>query len=153
MPRTFVLEREQRVPRPRGEVFAFFADPANLEQLTPAFLRFSIATPGALAMAEGLLIEYRLNLFGLPFSWRTRIERYRPPEEFVDVQLSGPYRSWRHTHTFQAIGGTTVVRDRVEYQLPLGPLGPLARALFVRGSLERIFDFRREEIARRFGEG
>jgi ligand-binding SRPBCC domain-containing protein len=66
----------------------------------------------------------------------------------VDEQESGPYAVWRHTHLFEADGDATVVRDLVEYVEPLGPLGRVAHALFVGRALERIFDFRRDAIAR-----
>jgi hypothetical protein len=146
-----LLERTQVVPRPRGEVFAFFADAHNLEAITPQFLRFSVVTPAPIAMARGTLIDYRLSLWGVGFRWRTRIEEWEPGRRFVDLQLSGPYRLWRHTHTFEDVPGGTLVSDRVEYQLPLGPLGTLAHALFVGRALARIFDHRRAQIAERFG--
>lgn len=146
MGRTHVLERTQLVRRPRREVWAFFADPGNLEELTPDFLRFRILTPRPIALVSGARIEYRLSLFGLPFSWRTRIEDVVPGECFVDVQLAGPYRRWRHTHRFADAPGGTLVTDRVEYELPLGPVGALARALFVARTLDRIFAFRRSRI-------
>jgi hypothetical protein len=68
-----ILAREQLVPRPRPEVFAFFADAANLERLTPPTLRFSIRSPLPIAMRPGAVIDYRLALFGFPFRWRTVI--------------------------------------------------------------------------------
>lgn len=155
MSRPCLLERTQLVPAPRAEVFAFFADARNLEAITPDFLRFRVITPGPIPMAPGALIEYRLSLYGLGFGWRTRIDAWEPGVRFVDVQLSGPYRSWRHTHLFEdaedAPGGGTRVSDRVEYELPFGPLGSLAHALFVERALRRIFDHRRERIAARFG--
>ncbi len=144
-----VLERAQHVPRPRDEVFAFFADAHNLEAITPGFLRFRITTPGPIAIAPGTLIDYRLSLFGIPFSWRTRIEVYEPGVRFVDVQLRGPYALWRHLHAFEDAPGGTLVRDRVEYALPLGSLGDLAHALFVRRTLARIFDHRAARILER----
>jgi ligand-binding SRPBCC domain-containing protein len=52
------LTREQVVPRPLDEVFAFFSDAANLEELTPPFLRFRILTPLPIRMAKGAFIEY-----------------------------------------------------------------------------------------------
>jgi ligand-binding SRPBCC domain-containing protein len=146
-----VLERSQFVPRPRGEVFAFFADAHNLEAITPAFLRFRILTPAPIAMRPGALIDYRLSLSGVPFRWWTRIEAFEPEARFVDVQLAGPYRRWHHTHTFEDAPGGTLVKDRVEYALPLGPLGDLAHALFVRRRLATIFDHRARAIAARFG--
>jgi len=145
--RARLLAVEQLVRRPRGDVFAFFSEARNLEAITPAFLRFRILTPPPIEMREGTLIDYRLSLFGVPFAWRTRIEVWQPDRRFVDVQLEGPYRSWRHTHEFSDAPGGTLVRDTVEYQLPLGPLGDLAHALFVRRALRRIFDHRRDRVA------
>lgn len=148
MTRPHALERSQHVPRPRAEVFAFFSDARNLEEITPAFLRFRIETAGDIPMAPGTIIDYRLALFGLPFRWRTRIDAFEPLVRFVDTQVRGPYRRWEHTHAFaDAPGGGTLVTDRVVYELPLGRLGDVAHSLLVRRALARIFDFRRERIA------
>jgi len=148
-----VLEREQVVPRPLSEVFAFFADAGNLESITPSSLSFRIVTPRPIAMRPGTLIDYRLSLFGVPFRWRTLIESFEPERRFVDVQLEGPYRVWRHTHEFEEVSGGTRVRDRVEYEVPLGPLGEVARSLFVDRQLAKIFDHRHEVIEKLFAPG
>ncbi|MCK6481386.1 MAG: SRPBCC family protein [Planctomycetaceae bacterium] len=144
--RTFRLERTQFLPRPLPEVFAFFSDAGNLERITPGFLRFRILTPRPIPMHEGALIDYRLSLFGVPLRWRSRIDLWEPGVRFVDSQVTGPYRTWVHLHEFRAVPGGTLVTDRVDYEVPLGPLGTLARALFVRRSLERIFDHRAEAV-------
>lgn len=144
----YVLSREQLLPRPRAEVFAFFADASNLERITPAFLRFSIATPQPITMRAGAIIEYRLSLFGVPFGWRTVIRAYEPNDFFVDEQERGPYARWHHEHRFEdAPGGATKMIDDVTYAPPLGPLGAVANRVFVRRTLERIFDHRRDTIA------
>lgn len=134
--------------RPLDDVFAFFADAGNLELLTPRFLRFRILTPLPITMRAGARIDYALSLFGVPVRWRTLITVWEPGVRFVDVQESGPYAVWRHTHTFEARGADTLVRDAVDYALPLGPLGRLAHAVMVQRTLDRIFDFRGEAIRR-----
>jgi ligand-binding SRPBCC domain-containing protein len=152
--KVYAFTREQVIARPRREVFSFFADAANLERITPRFLRFRIVTPSPIEIRPGALIDYRLSLFGLPFGWQTRIDEVEPDTSFVDTQLRGPYRMWRHTHRFEDDHGGTRTRmhDRVEYALPLGPLGDLARALFVRATLERIFDHRATTIGEIFAD-
>lgn len=137
-----VLRAETLVRRPRDEVFGFFAAAENLERLTPPELGFQIVTPTPIAMGVGSLIDYRLRLFGIPFSWRTRISRWDPPTLFTDEQLKGPYRLWVHTHTFADHPDGTLVRDEVRYRLPLFPLGELAYPI-VRLQLRRIFAYRR----------
>jgi ligand-binding SRPBCC domain-containing protein len=146
-----VLEREQFVARPRSEVFAFFADAANLDRLTPTSLQFEIKTALPIEMRPGALIDYRITMFGIGLHWRTLIEAFEPEVRFVDVQIRGPYRVWRHYHEFVEAAGGTLVRDRVEYEVPLGLLGQLARVVFVERQLGAIFDFRREAIQKIFG--
>jgi ligand-binding SRPBCC domain-containing protein len=146
--RVHVLEREQRIPGPPERVFPFFEDAHNLEAITPPFLGFRVVTPAPIAMREGARIEYRLKLHGVPVRWRTTIEQFDPPHMFVDRQTSGPYRLWHHTHVFEPDGrGGTIMRDRVRYALPLGPLGSIAHVLLVRRDLRRIFDYRQAKVA------
>ncbi len=146
----YVLEREVSLPATREKLFPFFADARNLERLTPPSLRFEIMTPGPIEMRTGAIIDYRLQLAGLRFRWRTVIETWEPPVRFVDVQDKGPYALWRHTHTFDETPDGTRMRDRVEYALPFGPLGALAHRLVVARQLDAIFAFRGRVVAELF---
>lgn len=143
MPR---LERLQFIPRPLSEVFAFFADAHNLEAITPPYLRFRILTPRPIAMQAGTLIDYRLQLFGMPLHWKTRIECFEPMERFVDRQVRGPYQLWHHLHEFQEVSGGTQMIDRVDYAIGWSVLGSLAHAAFVRRTLADIFDYRYRKV-------
>lgn len=147
----YILERKQVVAARRADVFPFFADAANLERITPAFLGFRIVTPLPIEMRAGTLIDYRIKLSGIPLRWRTRIESFEPDDRFVDVQLKGPYALWRHTHTFRDVPGGTEVGDRVEYALPFGVLGRIAHRVMVARQLQTIFDHRACVMAEMFG--
>jgi ligand-binding SRPBCC domain-containing protein len=135
------LERTQLIPRSLHETFAFFADPWNLEAITPGWLRFRIRdAPDRLQ--RGSLLRYRLHLFGLPVAWRTEITEWVPPRAFTDTQLAGPYRLWVHAHRFTPVPGGTEMYDHVRYRIPGGPLASPGHRLLVRGWLDEIFDFR-----------
>ena len=141
-----LLHTSMHLPLPRPEVFAFFADAANLEAITPPELHFQIITPLPITMQKGAIIDYRLRLRGIPFSWRTRIAEWESPLRFVDEQVRGPYALWEHTHTFTtAPDGGTMVQDTVRYQLPLGSLGAMALPL-VQRDLTRIFGYREVRV-------
>jgi ligand-binding SRPBCC domain-containing protein len=150
MSRVFHLEQSQFIPRPRSEVFSFFADVSNLGRITPASVHFRLLTPGPIAMRPGALIDYELRLFGIPVRWRTRIESFDAPFSFTDIQLRGPYRRWHHRHEFIEVAGGTKVQDIVDYEMPFGPLGSVVQRLFVRRALENIFQHRRAAIAELF---
>lgn len=145
------LDHSLVIPRPRPEVFAFLADAGNLERITPDFLNFHIVTPQPIPMHAGAIIDYRLRLFGLPFYWRTLIEAFDPISSFVDLQLKGPYRLWRHHHVFTDAPGGTLMLDHVQYEMPFGSLGSITRRLVVRRALNRIFDHRNATILKILG--
>jgi ligand-binding SRPBCC domain-containing protein len=136
---------ELTLPLARADVFDFFSRAGNLERITPPWLRFRTLTPSPIELKEGAEIAYALRLHGLPLRWLTRIEEWDPPRRFVDLQVRGPYRLWRHTHTFEETAGGTSMFDDVEYALPLGPLGRLFLP-FVERDIRRIFDYRTRAV-------
>jgi ligand-binding SRPBCC domain-containing protein len=138
------------VPRSLDEVFAFFADPGNLDRLTPPWLRFRIATPLPLVMRQGMQIDYRLRIRGLPLRWTSRITEWEPPHGFTDLQVRGPYRYWRHQHRFRAVAGGTECEDIVDFEGRGGWAEPLLHRMFVGPDLRRIFEFRRCALQRIF---
>jgi ligand-binding SRPBCC domain-containing protein len=152
MPELHTFTTSMSLPLARDQVFAFFAEATNLQRITPPELGFEIVTPEPIHLREGTRIEYRLHLFGVPFDWQSEIQRWHPPEEFVDVQLRGPYKRWVHTHRFREEHGATIIEDHVEYALPYWPVGELAYPL-VRLQLARIFRYRQQAIRKYLVEG
>jgi len=142
-----ILKSDLTVERPRAEVFKFFSNAANLEQITPPELNFHILTPQPIVIELGTLIDYQLSLHGIPMRWRTEITVWDPSNEFVDTQLSGPYSQWIHRHKFTELTPSkTLIEDEVKYRLPLEPFGDLAHFI-VRRQIERIFSFRQKVVA------
>jgi ligand-binding SRPBCC domain-containing protein len=141
------LEASQWLPHPREEVFDFFCDAFQLEALTPPWMHFSVLTPAPIHMGNGALIDYRLKVHGIPLRWQSFISSWEPPVRFVDVQMRGPYRRWRHQHTLEAVENGALCRDIVDYAV-YG--GSLVNALFVRPDLFKIFAFRQSKLRELF---
>jgi ligand-binding SRPBCC domain-containing protein len=140
-----ILRRRQFIPLPASVVFPFFERAENLESITPPWLGFRVLEAPAAPLAAGSVVRYRLRLLGLPLRWDTRIERLCRGWGFVDRQTRGPYSSWIHIHLFSPTPGGVVMEDRVDYRLPLFPLGELA-APVVRLQLVAIFRYRRRKV-------
>jgi len=144
------LIRQQWIPRPLEETFAFFAKPENLQEITPPFLQFRIARAEP-ELHAGSLIDYRLRIHGFPVRWTSEIAVWEPPHRFIDTQVRGPYALWQHQHGFAALGDGTLISDEVHYALPLGFLGEIARVLMVRRDVEQIFEYRRKKLEELLG--
>ncbi|WP_413942757.1 TIGR01777 family oxidoreductase [Bdellovibrio sp. HCB-162] len=142
-----VFLAEQFLPEPPEKVFPFFQDANNLEKITPPTLNFQIEKISSPEITQGTLIDYRLKIHGVPARWKTEIDEWQPPYKFVDTQRFGPYRFWHHTHEFRPFCGGTLMVDRVRYRLPLGYLGWVLGAKFVKKDVQNIFSFRRKYIS------
>ena len=141
--KTFLFKSQQTFEQPLTEVFSFFSDAHNLAEITPPWLNFEVLTPAPIEMLAGTRIDYRLRLRGIPLRWQSEIMEWNPPHAFVDVQRRGPYRLWRHTHTFDEIEGGVVVGDSVEYAV-WG--NQLIEKFFVRPDIKKIFAYRSEQL-------
>lgn len=144
--------KESFIRAPPARVFAFHELPDALSRLTPPWERSRVVKPAAsLRAGERAIVETRL--FGLlPVRWVAEHTAYDPPRSFEDVQVSGPFRRWRHRHVVEPREGGALLRDEIEFEPPLGPLGTLAAPLAITPRLRRLFDYR-HKVTREWCEG
>ncbi len=169
MPQT--LRTTQWVPFPVELVFAFFANPANLPHLMPKWQQAKVESSRLIpppprpvapdpalrfqspAAGEGSEMEISFRpVPKLPFrvGWIARISEFTWNDHFCDKQLKGPFAVWNHCHYITSevrdgVAGTLIVDD-LEYDVPLGPLGRVADALFVRRQMESTFAYRQKRL-------
>lgn len=150
-----ILERKQVLVGKVERIWEFFSDPRNLQKITPPALGFEIRSKLPAKIYEGLMIEYRVRpLFGIPVPWLTEITHVREPWYFVDEQRVGPYAVWHHEHILdQQDQNHVLMTDRVHYVLPFAPVSEVVHSFLVERKLRQIFDYRREVIAKMFGDG
>jgi len=136
-------KREQWLDCTLDEAWKFFSTPRNLEQLTPASIRFRITHLNSESAHIGQIIGYRIRIAPMiEVPWLTELTVVEPRQRFVDDQRSGPYKVWHHEHTFEEMNGGVLMRDTVTYVLPFGPIGDIVHKLFVGRKLRFIFDER-----------
>ncbi len=161
---------EQWLPYPVETVFSFFSNPENLPSLMPEWQKTRVehallvapppppeAIPGSpRSVAAGARSQIKLSFRPFPFSplrlsWLAEIQDFTWNASFSDYQMKGPFTYWKHRHSVQAETGTgadgqeiqgTRLVDEVSYKAPLGPLGVIADALFLRAQLRATFAFR-----------
>jgi hypothetical protein len=125
------------------KAFTFFEDPRNLFGITPPWLDFRMKDPTRAAVFENAEFDYTIRWLGFRMRWRSRIIDYVPPEKFTDIQVIGPYRSWKHLHRLSAVAQGTLMEDEVRYCLPFYAVyfHPL-----IRRQLNDIFTYRAFKI-------
>ena len=147
----YVFEQEQIIINKKlKDIFLFFSKPENLSYLTPNWLKFKINSNSDKTMKEGAKFYYTIKLYGIPLRWKTIITKYEPPFLFTDVQETGPYKKWIHTHSFEVKNGKTIMKDKIEFDLYGGILKPIIYALFVKKSVKQIFEYRRKILEKKF---
>ena len=143
----------QVLPVSLEKAWSFFSDPANLQAITPEGMGFQIVSKfHGNKMYQGQLIEYKVRpVLNIPMYWMTEITQVKDKEFFIDEQRFGPYSLWHHQHHFKAIPGGVEMTDIIHYKNPLGFIGRIANALFVKKKLEGIFQYRFQKAEELFG--
>jgi ligand-binding SRPBCC domain-containing protein len=151
---TFSLKTVQRLPVSLETAWEFFSNPANLKEITPGNLGFKVlSNHHGEKMYPGQIIEYKVKpVLGIPIYWMTEITHVQDKAFFVDEQRFGPYALWHHQHHFKAIDGGVEMTDIVHYRNPVGFLGDIANALFIKNQLKQIFEFRFNKTEELFGK-
>jgi len=149
----YQLREELELSASLDEAWDFISSPSNLKEITPGYMGFEITTPGLPdKIYPGLMISYLVRpVLGIKMTWLTEITQVREPYYFVDEQRAGPYALWHHEHILAPTEKGVLMTDLVTYRPPGGPLGALARRMFIRKRLDGIFRYRELVLEKRFG--
>ncbi len=101
-------------------------------------------TSGLIELGEQ--VTWRARHFGLELEHTSRITAYDRPRHFRDSMVSGHFRTFEHDHFFESQSGSTLMRDVLEFEAPLGPLGRIAEVAFLKRYLTRLLAQRNATI-------
>ena len=124
-----VLENSIRIDATPEKVWSVLASLDALAKYDPGVAKSEIVS----AAKEGPGAARKCDL--TPGGWfKERVTDWQPNEvlSFELYECTLPVRRLRHSYTLVREGGATVVRQRMEYELKLGPLGKLLDAVMVR---------------------
>ena len=139
------LEFVSLLQAPQQKVWDLHASLRVLELLTPPETKITLPEPKpTLELGVRFIIVVRQPPVFVPLAWESVFTVWEPPLRFVDEQgLRGPWKSWRHEHRFEKVDEhTTRLIDSIDYEPPMGPLGRIADALFLRRTIEKSFAYR-----------
>ncbi|KNB60567.1 MULTISPECIES: SRPBCC family protein [Chryseobacterium] len=148
------LKREQQLNCDIETAWKFFSSANNLSKITPKDMNFIVRTKmESDEIYEGMIIDYYVSpLLGIKMDWQTEITQVNHLRSFTDFQNKGPYKLWNHFHEFIPNEKGVLIKDTVDYELPLGFLGEIAHNLFVKSKLENIFSYRFNILEQMFNQ-
>lgn len=148
----YLLYREQQLNCDLETAWIFFSSPDNLSKITPTDMGFTVLSQNQdEPIFVGMIIDYTVSpLFNIPLKWRTKIIQVDFQKSFTDFQEKGPYKYWHHHHEFIPNEEGILMKDTVNYELPLGILGTIAHGLLVKRKLEKIFAYRYQVLDKMF---
>jgi len=133
---------QTRIDAPAEVVFRWHAEPGALERLTPPWEQVEVErrSPGIHDGDRGVL---RVRLGPFRVRWVFEHRDYVEGRQFRDVQITGPFRRWDHTHRFTPEGsGACLLEDSIIYELPFGTVGKILAGWYMRRKLARLFRYR-----------
>jgi len=148
------LYREQQLNCDIQTAWEFFSSANKLSKITPKEMNFIVLTEMTEdEIFEGMIIDYYVSpVFGIKMKWKTEITQVDFQRSFTDFQKKGPYKLWNHHHEFIINDKGVLMKDSVDYELPLGFLGEIAHKLFVKKKLEHVFSYRYKVLEERFNK-
>lgn len=131
-----------RIAAPAARVFAWHARPGALERLTPPWSPVRVLERrGGIEPGGRVVLRMPVGPFGV--RWVAEHRDYEEGRQFRDVQTSGPFARWEHTHRIEPDGDAAcTLDDTVEYELPMGALGRVVGGPMVRALLPALFAYR-----------
>ena len=125
-------------------VFEFHLLPDAFERLVPPWENAKIIQKADVTkIGSRAIIEQKI--FGLvPMQWVAEHTAYDPPRSFEDVQISGPFKTWRHRHIVEPHPEGAMLIDEIDFEAPMGFLGTIAAPVLILPKIEKMFDFRHE---------
>lgn len=150
----YQLSREQQLHCDIDTAWSFFSSPNNLSKITPKDMGFTVLSKDIQPeIFEGMLIDYTVSpILGIPLKWQTKITQVDKNKSFTDFQEKGPYKYWNHFHEFIPNSEGVLMKDTVDYELPMGFLGKIAHQAFVKKKLVSIFDYRYQVLEKYFNQ-
>ncbi len=123
-------------------VFAFHQLPDAFARLVPPWEDAEIIQKADISVIGSRAIIETKVLGLIPSRWVAEHTAYDPPHFFEDIQISGPFRSWKHGHHIEPHEDGAILRDDIEFEPPASFIGELAAPIFILPRLEKMFDFR-----------
>lgn len=145
MSRKFI--RRTTIDAPADLLFKWHKNPIAFARLEPPFQKVDVIEKVG-GIEDGARVTVGIPAGPMQIIWKLAHRNYQEGRQFTDYQLSGPFKSWAHTHSFlPAENNQSILEDAIEYELPFAPISEIFAGAYVDEQLNRLFRYRHNVTA------
>lgn len=137
--------KKTSMPVSNKELFAWHERDGAFQHLSPPWNRLTLVRNDS-SLRPGSELHFKIRKGPFSILWVARHTEYDPPNEFVDIQVKGPFKKWTHRHRMIPVTSTkSELEDHVTFTTPWGIGEQLASR-----DLERMFQYRHDILLHDF---
>jgi uncharacterized membrane protein len=133
------ISKSMEINSPVSEVFTYFARPEHMADQFPENMGLNII-PIEVKNGFGVGTIFRISgdFDGKKLEWDCETIDYIPHRKIVAKMIEGPFKEWQILVEFAEINDSkTKTSIRVDYEMPMGPLGGLMDKMRLKKVAER----------------
>ena len=133
------ISKSVEINTPVNEVFTYFARPEHMADQFPENMGMNII-PIEVKNGFGIGTIFRISgdFDGKKLEWDCETIDYIPHRKIIAQMIEGPFKHWQITVEFEEVTETkTRTSIKVDYDMPLGPLGGLMDKVKLKKIAER----------------
>lgn len=139
---THLYSYESKISAPAADVFSYHERSSALQRLSPPWEPIRVLEKNG-GIRVGDTVSIQMNMGPFKATWKAKHIEYEENRQFVDLQVKGPFKYWKHTHSFRSINPLeTNLKDTVRLELPFGAYGHALGYSKVRKKLNQLFTYR-----------
>jgi ligand-binding SRPBCC domain-containing protein len=147
------FEKKSLIPCSAQSLYRWHLSKGAFETLTPPWGKVSVVSRPEV-LEEGAEVELRIRIGPIPLTWIASHVNFEEGLRFDDIQVSGPFREWRHFHLFEPVSENgCYMFDSIQFQLFAGAVLNRIAEGFVLRRLDTMFDYRHQRLLSLFGPG
>ena len=141
-----VFNRSSNLPVSCEEAFAWHERPGAFERMQPPWEKLRILErKGTIYDGDSIKLKVKSGCFS--FLMYAKHQNYIKNKQFEDILLKSPFRSWKHTHSFENLDiNKSKLIDNIKYELPFGFLSPFINRTLIKNKLDNLFAYRHRTL-------
>lgn len=144
--------KRSRIDAPVEDLFRWHTRPGAVSRLSPPWNPMKVIESSG-RLDDGAMVVMEMKAGPVRYNWTAKHTDYVENRMFQDIQVKGPFSTWRHTHRFTPDGiHAAYLEDIIDFKFPLPKITHPVFRKWILKKLDRIFTYRHHTTALDLGD-